>query len=426
MTGGAEGRAARKSGRRFSPGRGRTTLGTVLRWRSRADGAQATADHRPNERGSTLDNLTHALAGAALARAGLDRTTPLAAATLIVAANAPDVDILSYVHGSYFGLAFRRGITHGVPALIVLPVAVAGVMLAWDRWVRRGRRPEADPARPLPLLALAFLGVLTHPVLDWMNSYGMRWWLPFDGGWSYGDTLFIIDPWLWLGLGAAVYLSGTWRRAATAVWVGAALLASFVILVTAVPMAAKALWLTGLALTVSLGRARLPRTAGGRRTVAAALCVAALVYISTGVAATALARGDVRAAAAREGVTDVQALMVGPVPADPFFSEVVIRTADGYLRGTHHWGRSPRMRLDPAATIAFLSAPPGLDPATRDRAVDEALLLPDVGHYLTWSRFPYYRVEPQGNGYRVTVADARYVGRGMGSLGGVEVYVELP
>ena len=30
--------------------------------------------------------------------------------------------------------------------------------------------------------------------------------MPFDERWFYGDTLFIIDPWIWLGLGGALFL----------------------------------------------------------------------------------------------------------------------------------------------------------------------------------------------------------------------------
>jgi inner membrane protein len=93
----------------------------------------------------------------------------------VVAANAPDVDVLSYAGGPYLALSFRRGITHGVPAMLVLPFVVAGAMLAWDRWVRRRREPTAPAAPYGALLALSALGVLTHPALDWLNTYGMRW-----------------------------------------------------------------------------------------------------------------------------------------------------------------------------------------------------------------------------------------------------------
>ncbi len=119
--------------------------------------------------------------GATISKAGAQRSTPLATATLVVAANAPDIDMVAYTHGPYFALAFRRGLTHGIPAMMVLPLLVAGVILSWDRWVRRRRRPDAEPARPGMILLLSVVGLLTHPVLDWMNTYGMRWWLPFDG-----------------------------------------------------------------------------------------------------------------------------------------------------------------------------------------------------------------------------------------------------
>ena len=64
-----------------------------------------------------MDNLCHTLVGAALAQSGLKRRTPLATATLLVAANLPDADVISLAWGSTTGLGFRRGWTHGVLAL---------------------------------------------------------------------------------------------------------------------------------------------------------------------------------------------------------------------------------------------------------------------------------------------------------------------
>ena len=121
-----------------------------------------------------------------------------------MAANAPDIDILSFAVGDAFALSFRRGITHGWPALMVLPFVVTGCILAWDRWVRRRHRPALPPARSGAVLGLATLGMATHPTLDWLNIYGLRWGLPLDGSWSYGDALFIIDPWIWLVLGGGL------------------------------------------------------------------------------------------------------------------------------------------------------------------------------------------------------------------------------
>src|SRR5512137_3074203 len=96
-----------------------------------------------------MDNLTHTLLGAALAETGLRRWTPLAAATLLIGANLPDVDgILYWVARPESAYGFRRGWTHGLAAVAAWPLVLAGLVLAWDRWVRRRRHPQAPPAVP--------------------------------------------------------------------------------------------------------------------------------------------------------------------------------------------------------------------------------------------------------------------------------------
>src|SRR3712207_1244854 len=155
-----------------------------------------------------MDNVCHTLVGAALAEAGLKRRTALGTATLMIGANFPDIDVLAVPLGH--GVDFRRGWTHGVLALLILPVLLTAIMLAWDRVVAGHRARRADrqraPAVASEVLVLSALSILTHPTLDWMNEYGMRWLMPFDGRWFYGDTLFIIDPWLWAALGLGVAL----------------------------------------------------------------------------------------------------------------------------------------------------------------------------------------------------------------------------
>ncbi len=148
-----------------------------------------------------------------MGEAGLKRSTPLGMATLVIGANLPDVDGFAYVFGdNVSALAFRRGWTHGVLAVAVLPLALAGATLAFDRLVRRRRRPGATPARFRPLLLLAFLSVLSHPLLDFLNTYGVRFLAPFSWRWFYGDALFIVDPWIWLVLAAGIGLSRLRQR----------------------------------------------------------------------------------------------------------------------------------------------------------------------------------------------------------------------
>jgi inner membrane protein len=171
-----------------------------------------------------MDNLTHSLVGALIGQAGLKRKTGLAMPALIIGANLPDVDAACFfwLEGTEH-LGFRRGITHGPPALVLLPLILAGLLWAFDRWqAKRGTRPEGRlPVSFTWLFLLSFIGCLTHPALDWLNVYGIRLLEPFSSQWFYGDTLFIIDVWLWALIGFATWFSlrrekrgGEWMKPA--------------------------------------------------------------------------------------------------------------------------------------------------------------------------------------------------------------------
>ncbi|MEP3051593.1 MAG: metal-dependent hydrolase [Erythrobacter sp.] len=173
-----------------------------------------------------MDNLTHSLVGALLGQAGLKKKTGLAMPALIIGANLPDVDAACFfwLEGQEH-LGFRRGITHGPPALVLLPLILAGLLWGFDRWQQsRGKRPVGRlPVSFRWLFALSFIGCLTHPALDWLNVYGIRLLEPFSSRWFYGDTLFIIDVWLWALMGFATWFSlrrekrgGEWVKPARA------------------------------------------------------------------------------------------------------------------------------------------------------------------------------------------------------------------
>jgi inner membrane protein len=163
-----------------------------------------------------MDNLTHSLVGAALAQAGLKRKTAMAMPALIIAANLPDIDATCTIYGIE-SLAMRRGLTHGPIALLVLPVLLTGLMILWDRWRRRSA-PDRPAVHAGWLLALAYIGTLSHPALDWLNNYGIRLLEPFSSEWFYGDTLFIIDVWILAMLGTGVWMSLRRERAAKFQW----------------------------------------------------------------------------------------------------------------------------------------------------------------------------------------------------------------
>ncbi|WP_336986314.1 metal-dependent hydrolase [Altererythrobacter aquiaggeris] len=172
-----------------------------------------------------MDNLTHSLVGALLGQAGLKRKTGLAMPALVIGANLPDVDAACFfwLEGVEH-LGFRRGITHGPPAMVLLPLMLAGLLYGFDRWqTGRGKRPEGRlPVSFKWLFLLSFIGCLTHPAMDWLNVYGIRLLEPFSSQWFYGDTLFIIDVWLWALMGFATWFSlrrekktgGDWRKPA--------------------------------------------------------------------------------------------------------------------------------------------------------------------------------------------------------------------
>ncbi len=133
---------------------------------------------------------------------------------LIIGANLPDVDAACFFWlDGVEHLGFRRGITHGPPALVLLPLILAGLLYGFDRWqAKRGKRPEGRlPVSFKWLFLLAFIDCLTHPALDWLNVYGIRLLEPFSSQWFYGDTLFIIDVWLWALMGFATWFS-LWRE----------------------------------------------------------------------------------------------------------------------------------------------------------------------------------------------------------------------
>src|SRR5688500_4827500 len=111
-----------------------------------------------------MDNITHTLVGAALADAGPKKRTALGAARLMIGANFPGIDVAGLLFPS--SIDFRRGITHGFPALVILPFVLAGLMWLYDRHVRRRRNPDLAPADLRQLTVLSAISIWTHPTLD--------------------------------------------------------------------------------------------------------------------------------------------------------------------------------------------------------------------------------------------------------------------
>ena len=292
-----------------------------------------------------MDNVCHTLVGAAFGEAGLKRHARFGNVTLMIAANLPDVDVLVFATDMP-SVAFRRGWTHGVLALALLPLALTGVMLGVERMCPA--RDDREPIRLRGLLLLSYVGVLSHVALDLLNNYGVRLLMPFSNRWFYGDTLFIIDPWLWLVLGAGIWL--TRRRG--------------------VPLAA------GHALTV------------------------AFIYIAVMGINARLSRDVVLNEWRVTRGGDPAHLMVGPVPFTPLRRQVIVDGGLSYETGTLE---VLSRRLMPDAVV------PKNDTDPRVARAREA---PHIRAFLIWSRFPFWTVEETNEGTRVSVSDLRFAGRG--------------
>ena len=134
-----------------------------------------------------MDPLTHTATGLFLSRIGLQRWTPLATPILLLAANAPDIDIITASGGSLSYLHYHRHLTHSLlamPLMALLPVVLV-------RLVARKRVHWAGA------FFAALIAVASHLLLDLTNAYGIRLLLPFSAEWLRLDLNNIYDLWIW-------------------------------------------------------------------------------------------------------------------------------------------------------------------------------------------------------------------------------------
>lgn len=282
---------------------------------------------------------------------------------MILGANMPDMDAVTYWMAPMVSLEYRRGITHGVLALVVLPILLAGFMKVVDHFWPRTQSSPACSYRQL--LLLSAIAIATHPVLDFMNNYGMRWLMPFVDKWWYGDTLFIIDPFIWSVLLLGLVVSRFTNRSLSSPW--------------------------------------------SRPASVALLVVTA--YIMMNAAGTAIASRTVYRSLLAESP---ERLMSSPVPFSPFERYIVVDNGEEYLLGSVALLRGSEFTLSPRRI------PKGdTHPAAVKAATD-----PGARVFLHWARFPYFEVEETNTGTVVHIIDARYETQRREGFGSYSV--ELP
>lgn len=289
------------------------------------------------------------MAGWALGQAGLKTQTRKGLAALILGANMPDIDV-------FFGwfpwdpLAMHRGFTHGlVGGVVVMPPILAGLLLLLDRWqVSRGTAFKSGlPMRPWWLLALCYIGAISHPLLDVLTTYSVQLLSPFSDAWYHSDGLFIIDVWLWLLLGATIFWS-KWREKRGGAW---------------------------------------------RRPAQAAIAIG-LAYIAVNVAISVRAWSEVREWA---GGRAVGATFASPQPFYSWRRDVVWREGDCYRRSG----------FTPFAGLGEVSAcePTNMD----DPLVRQAIAAsPRLQKFMQWSILPQAHITRSGCTATLSIGDGRY------------------
>jgi inner membrane protein len=195
------------------------------------------------------------------------------------------------------------------------------------------------------LVALAYLGTVSHPLLDLLTTYSVQLLAPFSATWFHADALFIIDLWLWL-------------------------LFAF-----------------------SIGWSRLREKRGLRwRRPAQAAVVLALAYIAMNLLITQRANAAVRSAAPQ-----ADAIFASPPPVEFWKRNLVWRHGKCY--------RSAPFVIFADFGPVSECQPTNMD----DPLVREAIFQsPRLGKFLKWSILPVAEVERGRCAARVTIGDARY------------------
>lgn len=374
-----------------------------------------------------MDNLTHSLVGLTAAKAGLEKLSPGATTLCLLAANAPDADIVVLAFGDRWSfLQHHRGITHAIVGVvglaILLPLIIHGIDRLWS-----GFRNQPPRMKLKGLMLVSFIVSATHPLLDWTNNYGIRFLLPWNHKWFYGDLVYIVDPFLWLILGGASFLLTARTRVKRSIW--AVLAAALTFLMIASPRSGAlpnprlivALWIVALIVLIVLFFKGAQERLGSRIAFVAFALVLCYWSVLGFAHSRALARGNEEAArlASLNGES-VARLAAMPRLANPFRWDCVFETD----RATYRFDIG--LLENPASGDAVRYANPNEE---LKQALQTLTDNRPVNVFLGFARFPVMQLADPGclTQTLVQIADLRYTepGRSRGSFS-LEVPVDCP
>ena len=371
-----------------------------------------------------MDNLTHSLVGLTIAKAGLERLSPGATTLCVVAANFPDSDIVVLAFGDRWTfLHHHRGITHAIVGVlgiaIILPLIFHGVHHLWSRF--RGQSPST---KLKGLFIASLIASATHPLLDWTNNYGVRFFLPWSQKWSYGDLIFIVDPYLWLILGGSAFLLTARTTFLRVIWAVVAAVLTFLVVASprsdALPNQRlfAAFWIATLVVLIFLSVKDVRRRWGSRIAIVAialVFCYWSFVGVMHAMAVSRAGQEAARMASANgETVARVAAM---PRLANPFRWDCVFETDQATYR------------FDLGLVGESFTNPLIRYPKPAGGLVDSVSQQRPAQVFLNFARFPVMQLADPGCTTQtlVQLADLRYTepGKSRGSFS-LELPIECP
>ena len=226
----------------------------------------------------------------------------------VVAANAPDVDLLyARITEEPIGyLLHHRGHSHTLPGLALLALLIwSGLRIV--PFIRTALRGTEGRATILVLAAL-----VSHLLMDAANSYGTHLFYPFSSEWVYGDAVFVLEPWLWGILGATLALNAARRVSRVAIVLLTLFLMGALISVGVLQIGVLA------AMLVAIGAAAFVTRAWDRKTRSAAVLIATTTLFLVMPFVSRIAKGEARRALAAVDAGELVDIVADVNPGVPW------------------------------------------------------------------------------------------------------------
>lgn len=303
-----------------------------------------------------MDPVTHALASAALDRAGLHLLSRRSLLILIASGVAADLDWLSSFLGAGSYLRWHDALLHSLLGSAILAVVMATIF-----WLAC-RNDAKSPLRFRPVLLLCAIGASAHLLLDLATAGGVRLLWPFQPRWIAFDWLPEIDAWILAILLIGLLLPGLFRL-----------------------------------VSEEIGAKKKGRAPSK-------MAIASLVIVALYVGLRAEMHSSAIQALLSSDYHGRTPLVAGAFPdsTSPFSWYGVVDTSNTIE--TLQVNVGPSASLDAETSITHFKPESSV-------ALDAARRAPLARIFMAYARFPMAEVEDLDSGYRVTIRDMRFAAR---------------